>query len=289
MIYLREFSNHKDYSDIMNNGGLQLELPSVSYCDDVDDVHFNQYNVIKFFSGNLETQETIEAYLNKDGSEKRTVDLLVRDKWYYIYLPSDKALYGTNDYSSVTKAYFSVNVNNIPWREENCMISINSKEVSFKGSNTSNVTDMSFMFNGCPTLTSLDVSSFDTSNVTNMNGMFGYCYGLTSLDVSNFNTSNVTDMHYMFGGCAKLKSLTLSNFDTSNVTSMFNMFEGCASLESLDLSGWNTSKVKSINDMFYGCKELKEIKMIGCTQDTINKIQAQLTADGITGAKIVTE
>lgn len=108
MIYLREFSNHRDYSDIMNNGGLQLEVSSVSYCDDVDDVHFNQYNVIKLFSGNLETLETIEVYLNKDGSEKRTVDLLVRDKWYYIYLPSDKALYGTNNYSSVTKAYFSV-------------------------------------------------------------------------------------------------------------------------------------------------------------------------------------
>ena len=155
MIYLKVFSNHRDYSDIMNNGGLQLEVPSVSYCDDVDDVHFNPYNVIRFFSGNLETPETIEVYLNKDKSEKRTVDLLVRDKWYYIYLPSDKALYGTNDYSSVTKAYFSVNVNNIPWGAEKGMISINSKEVSFKGSNTSNVTDMSFMFNGCTTLTSL--------------------------------------------------------------------------------------------------------------------------------------
>ena len=31
MIYLRNFSNHRDYSDIMNNGGLQLKLPSVSY------------------------------------------------------------------------------------------------------------------------------------------------------------------------------------------------------------------------------------------------------------------
>ena len=98
MIYLRNFSNHRDYSDIMNNGGLQLEVPSVSYCDDVDDVHFNQYNMIRFFAGNLETPETIEVYLNKDKSEKRTVDLLVRNKWYYIYLPSDKALYGTNDY-----------------------------------------------------------------------------------------------------------------------------------------------------------------------------------------------
>ena len=262
MIYLREFSNHRYYSDIMNNGGLQLEVPSVSYCDDVDDVHFNQYNVIKLFSGNLETPETIEVYLNKDGSEKRTVDLLVRDKWYYIYLPSDKALYGTNDYSSVTKAYFSVNVNNIPWREENCMISINSKEVSFKGSNTSNVTDMSFMFNGCTTLTSLDVSSFDTSKVT--------------------------DMHHMFSGCANLTSLTLSNFNTSNVTNMYYMFEGCASLESLDLSGFDTSKVTDMGGMFDGCSKLSTIRMKNCSEATVNKIKEQLKADDITGATIVT-
>ena len=198
MIYLKVFSNHRDYSDIMNNGGLQLEVPSVSYCDDVDDVHFNPYNVIRFFSGNLETPETIEVYLNKDKSEKRTVELLVRDKWYYIYLPSDKALYGTNDYSSVTKAYFSVNVNNIPWGEEKGMISINSKEVSFKGSNTSNVTDMSFMLNGCTALTSLDVSSFDTSKVTNMSGMFIGCNKLTSLDFRKATFDKVTSYTNMF-------------------------------------------------------------------------------------------
>ena len=260
MIYLKVFSNHRDYSDIMNNGGLQLEVPSVSYCDDVDDVHFNPYNVIRFFSGNLETPETIEVYLNKDKSEKRTVELLVRDKWYYIYLPSDKALYGTNDYSSVTKAYFSVNVNNIPWGEEKGMISINSKEVSFKGSNTSNVTDMSFMLNGCTALTSLDVSSFDTSKVTNMSGMFIGCSGLKSLDVGSFDTSNVTNMN--------------------------NMFIGCSGLTSLDLSKWDTSKLNNMSSMFYGCSALKEIKMIGCTQPTIDKIKAQLNTDGITGVTI---
>ena len=31
MIYLKEFSNHKDYSDIMNNVEIQIEVPSVSY------------------------------------------------------------------------------------------------------------------------------------------------------------------------------------------------------------------------------------------------------------------
>lgn len=180
MIYLREFSSHRDYSDIMNNGGLQLEVPSVSYCDDVDDVHFNQYNVIRFFVGNLGKPETIEVYLNSDKSEKRTVNVSDSNKWYYIYLPSDKALCGTNDYSSsVTKAYFSVNVGNIHFTETDHMISTNSNEVSFKGSNTINVTDMSHMFDGCTNLISLDISGWDTSKVNGMSDMFNNCQKLS--------------------------------------------------------------------------------------------------------------
>ena len=100
-----------------------------------------------------------------------------------------------------------------------------------KGLDTSNVTSMQEMFDGCSSLTSLDLSSLDTSKVTSMSGMFNGCSSLTSLDLSNFNTSNVTDMHFMFYGCSKLTSLDLSSFDTSNVTNMSNMFDRCSSLK----------------------------------------------------------
>ena len=42
--------------------------------------------------------------------------------------------------------------------------------------NTTNVTDMGWMFNGCSALKTLDLSYFDTKNVTNMFEMFSYCY-----------------------------------------------------------------------------------------------------------------
>ena len=45
----------------------------------------------------------------------------------------------------------------------------------FKDADTSNVTNMNYMFGDCSALTSLDISGWDTSNVTNMDGMFGYC------------------------------------------------------------------------------------------------------------------
>ena len=67
-------------------------------------------------------------------------------------------------------------------------------------------------------------TGFDTSNVTNMNYMFSGCSSLQSLDLSNFDTSNVTNMGSMFNGCSSLQSLDLSNFDTSKVTNMDGMF-----------------------------------------------------------------
>ncbi len=47
--------------------------------------------------------------------------------------------------------------------------------------NTEKVTNMSYMFSACQSLTSLDVSSFDTKNVTDMSGMFNGCSALTSI------------------------------------------------------------------------------------------------------------
>ena len=124
---------------------------------------------------------------------------------------------------------------------------------------TSEVTNMVFMFAGCSSLTSLDLSNFDTSKVTSMISMFDICSGLTSLDVSNFDTSEVTNMSYMFSDCSSLTSLDLSNFDTSNVTAMEGMFMGCSNLTSLDLSSFDTSNVTDMNYMFCGCSSLTSL------------------------------
>ena len=101
------------------------------------------------------------------------------------------------------------------------------------------------------------------------------------------NTSKVTNMESMFNKCSGLTSLDLSNFDTSNVTHMGGMFYGCSGLTLLDLSGWDTSKVININEMFNGCTSLRTIRMVGCSQETVETIRTQLTADGITGVEII--
>ena len=127
---------------------------------------------------------------------------------------------------------------------------------------TSNVTDMSYMFNSCGKLISLDLSSFDTSNVTNMVGMFYFCQKLTSLDLSSFDTSNVTNMSYMFYAGNNLKTLDLSSFDTSNVTDMSYMFDACTATTSITFGeSFDTSNVTNMSYMFNGCGKLKSLDL----------------------------
>ena len=122
--------------------------------------------------------------------------------------------------------------------------------------NTANVTDMSYMFYTCSSLTSLDVTHFNTANVKNMNSMFSDCSKLPSLDVTNFNTANVTNMESMFSDCSKLTSLDVTNFNTAKVTNMSYMFANCVALTSLDVTNFNTENVANMERMFIGCSAL---------------------------------
>ena len=293
-------------------GGVDISLPNISYCEDVKDVHYNPYNTVEFYVGEITgtTPQTVSIYT--DSSTSVDVQVSEGNKWYTYLLPKDNGLYKIEG-DSVKKVNVKADISfegksSYPYA---IIIPSSTIEASFKGSNTSNVTnmnymfyecsgltslnlsgwdtskvtDMSYMFLRCSKLTNLDVGSFDTSNVTNMSNMLGYCSGLTSLDLSNFDTSNVTNMDSMFYDNNGLTSLDLSGWNTSNVTSMANMFAFCSNLTLLDLSGWDTSKVTNISWMFNGCSKLKTIRIVGCSEATIQKI----TKVKPSGATIVTK
>lgn len=126
--------------------------------------------------------------------------------------------------------------------------------------NTENVTNMSYMFQECHKLTSLDVTGFNTSKVTDMSGMF-MGVGLTTIDLSHFDTSNVTDMKDLFYGSEGLTNLDLSSFNTSKVEDMSSMFWQCFGLESVNLSSFDTRNVRSMANMFINCKKLKSLNL----------------------------
>ena len=151
---------------------------------------------------------------------------------------------------------------------------------------TSKVTDMGLMFYDCSSLITLDVSNFDTSNVTNMNGMFSNCHELTTLDVGNFDTSKVTNTSFMFKGCSSLTSLDLSNFDTSNVTDMKYMFSGCSALISLDLSNFDTSNVTNVTYMFDGCSMLESVDLSNCNFNNVSEYSWSAMFNGCTNPNL---
>ena len=270
-------------------GGVDISLPNVSYCEDVKDVHYTPYNLVRFYVGDITPPQTVKIYT--DDSTYIPIQVSEVNKWYTYVLPKGKGLFRIEG-DSVKKVVVKANINfigNIHFSYVT-FIPATTVEASFKGINTNHVTDMRNMFNGCDALTSLDLSKFDTSNVTSMDSMFFYCEQLKTLNLNGWNTSKLTDMTYMFFSCSGLKSLVLSGFDTSNVTNMYGMFGVCSSLISLDLSGWDTSNVTYMGEMFRDCTSLKTIKMVGCEQPTIDKIQAQLTEDGIiNNVNIITE
>ena len=250
MIYLNNFDTHTSYEEKLNVGGIDFKIPNVSYCKDVNDVHFNPYNLIKFYVGEITKPETVSIYTDETNSIDVQVSEGEGNKWYSCVLPKGKGLCAINGnhiiddaQDIITKVIVKANINYYkPVGLFNFFTSIISDsvvEASFKGSNT----------------------KWNTSNVTNMSDMFWQCSGLTSLDVSGWDTSKVTNMNQMFHGCNKL--------------------------ETLYLSGWDTSKVTTMNGMFNSCSKLKKIIMKGCSKATIENIRTQLAAEDITEFTII--
>ena len=123
-------------------------------------------------------------------------------------------------------------------------------KTNFNCIDTSEITDMSNLFNGVKDTDKLnfDVSNWDVSKVKNMSNMFNGC-GNFDCDLSNWDVSNVENMSTMFYNCEKFEGKGLENWDVSKVKNMSNMFHWCLKFY-CDLSGWNVSKVENMDNMF---------------------------------------
>lgn len=138
---------------------------------------------------------------------------------------------------------------------------------------TSEVTDMSYMFTDGSQYTDLDLSSFDTSNVTTMSGMFYGCSKLTNLNLANFDTKNVVKLTNLFNGCSAIENINLSSFDTSNVTKMYAMFGNCENLKNVNLKNFDTSKVTDMEAMFFNCKSLSKIDLSNFNTSSVERLK----------------
>ena len=200
--------NYKSYIRTINFGNDLSNLPSSC----------TEENLCWDISYDTSQNKKVYGYLVDTGLKDSTDNT---KPLYNLYIVSNYKIFAPSNCESI----FAFN------RYEDRYYISNLTQINFNDNfNTANVTDMSNMFDGCSSLTNLDLGNFNTANVTNMGFMFNLCQSLTNLDLSSFNTAMVANMAQMFWACESLTSLNLSNFNTSNVTNMSGMFYLCPCL-----------------------------------------------------------
>lgn len=182
--------------------------------------------------------------------------------------------------------------------------------VNLTGLDTSECTDMSYMFSECLSLAKIDFGNIDTSKVTNMYKTFSDCHSLTEIENFNIDTSNVENMRGTFFKCLKLKKLNyeslnskvvndlsysfyrvgledidLTNLDTRNVTDFKYMFANCSNTKSINISNFNTEKVVDMSYMFYNCKKIKNIDLSSFNTKRVKRITHMF--DGMESLEII--
>ena len=189
----------------------------------------------------------------------------------FVALYNDGTLVFSNNMNDIDTSKIQTNYGNIKDSDYAFSDMYNSEITKINIINEIVPTTCSKWFDGLYCVTEIDnIENLDTSNVTDMSYMFYACESLLQVDVSTFDTSNVTTMKGMFGswddfgairsviGLENFNELNLNNFDTSNVTDMKGMFCYVHNVDQLDLSNFDTNKVSNYIDMFHGCYEINE-------------------------------
>ena len=159
------------------------------------------------------------------------------------------------------------------------------KKITFQNVDTSLVEDMSYMFENCERLETVDLSSLNTESVKTMNSMFKNCKNLKKVELKNIDTPLLTDMNQMFENCYNLEQVDISSLSTTtsiitinslfkdcnnlkkvdlknlDIADMSHMFENHRNLEQVVISNEKAASVTNMNSMFKTCEKLKNVDL----------------------------
>ena len=243
-----------DFTTLLNK--IKTDGVTTYKCDQITAVHF-----VDLANYNLTDIKYSDYSANKDGSVKAWMD------GTELYIGG----YGTIIAGERLRSAF--------WHGD-AINSITGLEML----DTSNVTDMSFMFYACgqsSNVFTLDFGdTFNTSNVTDMSYMFYYCgYDCEAftLDMgTGFDTSKVTNMKWMFFRCGDsskaFTTLDLSTFTVSADTDISNMASQIPVTTFIFGDGWAGAKLPaagSSTGAFYTTSET-DTTIVGATENVIN-------------------
>ena len=238
------------------------ELNKIIECNNIKDKFNNIFNIytkmnideinIIYKVTNKEVKLFNESFIKKN---KNNCKLIINEKEQELKEKYNFGLFSSKKDTLQVILKGITNIINAADMFDNCKSLLSLPDIDKW--DTSNITNMAWMFSNCSLLSLPNISKWNISNVVNTNHMFYGCSLLESLpDISEWDTSNVKDMSHLFRNCKKLSSLPdISKWNTSNVTNISYMFYGCSALSSLpEISKWDTSKVTDMFNMFYDCK-----------------------------------
>jgi hypothetical protein len=133
-----------------------------------------------------------------------------------------------------------------------------------------NVEYISYLFDGCFKLQSIDLSGISFINMKDINHIFNNCKNLETIIFRNDEEiENIEHLEYAFANCHKLISLDLSNFYFEKVENFSYLFFSCNNLKSLKLSPKTINKVKFFNNTFANCTQLESIDLTAINMSSI--------------------
>jgi len=248
-----------------------------------DDMFLNCSSLVGGQGTTYDANHIDKAYAHIDGGTSNPGYFTEWKEAYACYTPSNTTLtfYYDNQRSSRTGTTYDLNTgdNITGWESDGTNASVTKAvfDPSFAGARPTTTYDWFYGMTNLQSITGM--SYLNTSEVTNMAYMFMWCTSLTSLDVSRFNTSKVTSMRSMFKYCTSLTSLDLGSFNTSKVNSMYNMFYNIYNLRTIYVGNdWSTAAVTSSTDMFLNCSSL--VGGQGTTYDASHVDKAYAHIDG---------
>lgn len=100
------------------------------------------------------------------------------------------------------------------------------------------------------------LGDIDTSNITDMSHLFDCSQREDFFGIETWDTSNVISMQYMFYN-AKFFDYPIGDWNVSNVRNMDYMF-CCAGFFNRPVGNWNIANVKDMEDMFAGAVSFKQ-------------------------------
>lgn len=151
----------------------------------------------------------------------------------------------------------------------------------FSKFNSASLKRTCYLFRGCTSMTSLDLSTFNTLHVTENEGMFEDCTALTTIYVgSGWDMTNATEnwVDNMFLGCTSLVGGAGTTYDANNIGNSYAHIDGGPSYPGY-LTGINASTeptfdyngVLTVN----GQTTMQEaLQTVGNVQDVVENISA---------------